>query len=166
MEKFKEFLYTLLGIIIACAVFFGIWKCSSSDAWDRVSVIPVPETELTIVKSDRNYVGSDDAAVISYFYLMNKEDTLAWKCCDFNPFINLKGVVYIPEKGLYDCRGGQVVEILALKEVPDLNMNAVDESKKLLIIVGSPFWNLQEMSWDNSKVKQYVYDLGTRELSE
>ena len=163
MEKFKEFLYTLLGIIIACAVFFGIWKCSSSDAWDRVSVIPVPETELTIVKSDREISSWDDVTIISYFYLMQGEDTLAWKCCNYNPFINLRGVVYIPQKGVFDCRNG-VVKILALGENPDLNMT--EDGDKLYLIVGSPFWSLKEMGWDNSKVKQYVYDLKTRKLTE
>lgn len=166
MKKFKNLWYALAGVAIACVLLFATWWCSSSKLFDRVSVTPIPETELTIVKSERDYSTPNDIAIVTYFYLMNKGDTLASGCYDFNPYVNVRGVVYIPKQGIYDCRKGRIAKILPLETDTNLEMVAVEGKDKLLIIVGSPFWNLKEMVWDNSRVKQYEYDLKKCEISE
>lgn len=166
MKKLKNLWYAFAGVAIACFVLLGLWWCASTDVFDKVTVTPVSETNLTIVTRERNFSGQNDPVVVSYYYLMNKGDTLASGCYDFNPYINARGVVYIPQNGVFDCRGGQVAKLIEVKPNTSLQIVAVEGKDKLLIVAGSPFWSLKEMGWDDSQVKRYEYDLKTRKLSE
>ena len=151
--------YTLAGIAVMGIIFGTLWLCASSETLDRVSVTKIPETDLTVIRTDRDYVGLDDATVISYYTLVNEGDTLAEGFYNVDPFINVKGIVYIPKQGVYDCRKHHVKRILAFEGEMDLTMTRMRGD--IVIVVGHPFWNINTMAWDDSKVRKYVYNLHT-----
>ena len=95
---------------------------------------------------------------------MNGTDTLDHICCGYNPYINVRGLVYIPKKGIYDCRN-EIRQILPLKDAYGLEMSAVKNENNVKIKLGYPFWNLKEMKWDTSNIVYYIYDLETKTLS-
>lgn len=160
----KNSIRVLWGIVIVIFLLGFVWFCSSlNEKFAKVSITKVPETNLTIVEHETTYYEMDDVTVISYFYLMNGKDTLDHICCGYNPYINVCGLVYIPKKGIYDCRN-EIREILPLKNDYGLEMSAVKNGVRIRL--GHPFWNLKEMQWDSSKIVYYTYNLDTRTLSE
>lgn len=102
--------------------------------------------------------------MIDYFYLMQGKDTIAWKCCPHNPYAYVRGIVFIPEKGLFDCRFSEIKQIMALDDKDSPMMTDVEGKNQVLIETGHPLLKW-DMEWDRSEIKKYVYDLKTKKLS-
>ena len=118
-----------------------------------------------VFNEGKTFYEMDEVTIISYFYLMNDKDTVDHICCGFNPYINARGLVYIPKKGIYDCRDTMKM-VLPVKDAYGLKLSAVEGKNSVKIKLGYPFWNLKLMQWDYSKVVYYTYDLETKTLSE
>ena len=113
----------------------------------------IPETELRVVNSGTTYYGCEEVNEITYFFLLNAHgDTLAWQ---FEPFENVKGIVYMQKKGVYDCRS--TTPILLVEDASNalgasFHLKAVEGKDEVLIL------NLKTS-------REFLYDLENKVLS-
>jgi hypothetical protein len=158
MKKIINKILTTVGYVLGIALPLALcWYCSSCSK-ERTDTAAIPETNLTVLHSETTTYGTEDVTVVDFFYLMQGTDTLAARCCMMNPYVNLRGIVYVPENGIYDCRNGRFSCILAVEDdpglVPYVSMKADEGSDELYIAVGY------------SQLRNYVYDLRINRISE
>ena len=157
-------------MVVAAALILGaVWYCSSwASRFETVSVNSIPETQLTIFEEESKLYDSDGVTIITYFNLFNaKGDTLASICSDYNPYANSRGLVYIPKKGVFDCRGNNFSCVLSADKIGNksLCLISVEGKDEVVIEVGSAYLSLKEMSWTDAGIQRYVYDLNSQILS-
>lgn len=145
MKKFTEF-FLLIAIIISFFIFLWFFSVKSENYVRRI-----PETDLNIRKSINSaYNAEEDATVVKYDLLDDEGRILCTRRQGNNPFVNVSGVVYIPQKGIYDCRE-ENLRILKLDDYHNfVQMLVVDSGRALRIIVDR---------------NCYIYNLRTKELS-
>ena len=160
--KINDVKNTIAGIAIAVGIFAFMWFCTSRNSETTTAV---PETELSIVKFERTIYGSEEDVTYTYYFLLNdKGDTLSWKSQERDPFVNARGVVYMPQKGIYDCRGKEVRCILPLKDYSS-RVEIIDDGDKVQIFLGRPSVDVTKLGLPAPKAKHYTYDLKTKQLS-
>jgi len=162
----KKFIGTIGWAAAFVGVFAILWFFSTSDKYTLESV---PETaDLSILKHVHTLYGpEEDVDMVSFYLLGVSGDTIAWKNQDYNPFVNARGLVYIPQRGIYDCRSKEMQLVLDLKDYYSrVELVAVDGEEKVQIFLGRPAIDITKLGGANPNVKQYIYDLETRKLSE
>ena len=158
-QKFND---VILMIAVAVGILAFLWLYSSRD---KETVVPIPETGLHVVKSEHTIYGPEEDVTFTFYFLLNENgDTLAWKSQEYNPFINARGVVYVPKKGIYDCRGNKERCILPLEDYSS-NVEIVNDGEKVQIFLGRPPVELTKLGVSSPNAKHYTYDLATGVLS-
>lgn len=129
----------------------------------------INETEMTIVEVETTTYTSEEIISRSCYYLLNaKKDTLAVQHWFYNPFVNARGIVYVPNEGVYDFRGQEPVLILKAANMANgpVRMECVDGKDQVRIICGSPFVNFKSFVVSDSSIHTCVYDLKEKKISK
>ena len=145
MRKFTEFFLfmVILSVFFTFLCFFSVKN--------ENSLRSVPKTNLSIRKNiHTTYNAEEDATVVKYDLVDTDGRILCTRRQVNNPFVNESGVIYIPQKGIYDCRG-EKLRILKLDEYFNgVQMFVIDSGRALRIIVDH---------------NHYIYNLRTKEIS-
>ena len=153
----KKILRLFLGIFLFVCLAGSIWCCSP---YDRASTKDIPETNLKVISHLITFYESDDVTIFYDNYLMDGNDTVAYRS-GLHPFINAKGVVCIPQDGVYDCRDGKREKILSLEEGSCTKIFQMDDDDYVLIEVVFP----DKQKFGGSQTKEYTYNLRSKTLT-
>ena len=156
--KALEVILQIFGVVVVLAL---ICLCAAMGVSRKI--IQVPETNLIIVECTSVFYETDGVTSSGSYYLMNGTDTVSF-CHGYNPYVNARGLVYIPKKGVCDCRSGEIKLIMPLGKIGGIKIDAVGEDR-VSIAAGDPDWDWHEMQWDYSEVAHYMYNLDTGTLS-
>ena len=114
MKNNRERLKGTMWGIFCVVILVGFVNFCSPQKREKIAATPVAGTNLQIRHSETTLYTSEEVNVVDYWYLINGRDTVDSCCLPRNPYVNAKGIVFIPKKGVYDCRDGNFKLILPL----------------------------------------------------
>ena len=131
----KKIIKNIVFAIFIIAIFGGVfWLVINPPSYKTKNSYRIPDTELTVAEVTQTISGSEGISRITEYYLLNKNgDTLSKQ---LSPYQTEAGLVYIIDKGIYDCREEDPFLILDRSKINENYLYFYKEKGSITIIDG------------------------------